>query len=952
MTKLPPSLHEALCSRQDGPVRDSFPTEGEYAFPVGVDGEPFLAPLWVARTDTRMWVVAAIDEHLYIQCIDGSTPPTLHTGWTKDTLIAGPWKLPLKKRFRALGQEVCSQWLAPEPLVPERPSPAPCFGAAAKGGKNLPPWVDQIPGEPTERWLLGLETGALVPFHRQNGTIERTPLWVLISDQRAVESAHSSSASLHLRVLSHPLKKKGKHRKTRLHYGRRTLSVRGDAESFIHQAIQLVPTSGSARWESAIYWAIQQGRLARAVKLCVEHHTLYNQLTPAHALTALALEQGHTAASIVGRLFGSEKAKHIQETLQQWNEVLAGRKTPLQEIATGLALELSSACGLHDLPPAGKPPGVPWPPTSPRQTFTIALLQHHRADEAIVWWERDTDDPLEALWVATILHHSEVSPSGKATAWKRAARLEWAANRQIEAVKALEHGLTCEPDPSHWWLRGIWARHLRAEKDVVRAWTQAMTLDPTGTMGLEQITETEDCLFLGRMARESHKLPIATQALQRAVKQAPHLWQAHEELIAVLKQAASDPAATAAACQYAAECLDKGIVKDESPDRWILKMEETLHWSAANRKQESVQALRAGLETHFLDEAAWRQVGQLHADALPSPHNGWYRHLCRVMLGTSAPKGQALEPTPLTPERLDALHPGGVGWLAQISTSLPQPEVPSFEELTRGLDSLREARQDEIHTQLLRVSKTLSLSPPAAFVFRGKGAIGVSVWPSSPSVLILGWQHLDEGPRRWSAEEAVFSLAAELAHLACEHPVLAFDQNLLGTGQSVYQAFGSYAGTAETLVDILTLLPGLDQARKIQTLLKLSRGVFKARSTVDKGVGLVSPVLKKLGGENTPRSSALTREGLSGAALQFRLQADRVGLCVCGSLHAAVCAILKGSSASFEALSAYHEHGLFALLLAEPEECLLTKEEQFRLTGLISFAATRLPYVDAHHSSA
>jgi len=98
-----------------------------------------------------------------------------------------------------------------------------------------------------------------------------------------------------------------------------------------------------------------------------------------------------------------------------------------------------------------------------------------------------------------------------------------------------------------------------------------------------------------------------------------------------------------------------------------------------------------------------------------------------------------------------------------------------------------------------------------------------------------------------NATELKFLLGVELAHLRCNHPLLNVDESLLGTGKSAYQVFGGFAGTAETVVDLLTLIPGLDQVRKLQTVLKLSRGVFKARSAVDKGVALASPVLGYFG---------------------------------------------------------------------------------------------------------
>ncbi|MBW1881133.1 MAG: hypothetical protein JRJ84_22495, partial [Deltaproteobacteria bacterium] len=143
----------------------------------------------------------------------------------------------------------------------------------------------------------------------------------------------------------------------------------------------------------------------------------------------------------------------------------------------------------------------------------------------------------------------------------------------------------------------------------------------------------------------------------------------------------------------------------------------------------------------------------------------------------------------------------------------------------------------------------------------------------------------------------------------------------------------------------VTLLPGIDQVAKLQSVIKLSRKLFKARGAVDKvsGVGgWVGGWFRKKGDDEAP---SLAREGLRGAALQFRLQADRVALLVTGNARAAVDAILRSSSHALPLVDRVWEEGLAAVLAAQPEdsEHTLAPDEALRITMLLEFAAERRP---------
>ena len=201
-----------------------------------------------------------------------------------------------------------------------------------------------------------------------------------------------------------------------------------------------------------------------------------------------------------------------------------------------------------------------------------------------------------------------------------------------------------------------------------------------------------------------------------------------------------------------------------------------------------------------------------------------------------------MAPPVLGSEEVDGLHPGGSDWLARLRRSLDPPEPPAHHEVVRGLGPLSET--SESATSLLHeVCDRLGLPRTDAYVYRGEGSWGVSAWPTRPPVLLVGFEHLKDGPRQADDGAMRFMLAVELAHLRCGHPLVELDDGFVGTSRSMYAAFGRFATPAENLVDLLLLLPGIDQAQKIQRVVRLSRRVFAARAAIDKATELAQPLL-------------------------------------------------------------------------------------------------------------
>ena len=251
---------------------------------------------------------------------------------------------------------------------------------------------------------------------------------------------------------------------------------------------------------------------------------------------------------------------------------------------------------------------------------------------------------------------------------------------------------------------------------------------------------------------------------------------------------------------------------------------------------------------------------------------------------------------------------------------------------------LREDRHPEVWSTVQSLSARLGIPPPDLYLFRGEGAWGAASWPVEPPVVLLGHDHLVDGPRRLAPAALEFLLAVELAHLSCKHPMLSFDATTVNATKSAYSVFGGYAGHAETVVDLVTLVPGVDQVAKLQQVIRLSRKVFAARGAADKLTSVAFPVLDWLGVAKGETTDGVGREGLQGAAMQMRLQADRAALLLCGDARAAVDAILQSSSDAVKLRMGVLNQGLLPLMEEGPPS-RLAADEILRLTALVEFSA-------------
>ncbi len=385
---------------------------------------------------------------------------------------------------------------------------------------------------------------------------------------------------------------------------------------------------------------------------------------------------------------------------------------------------------------------------------------------------------------------------------------------------------------------------------------------------------------------------------------------------------------------------DNGALRDPDRSRWTISASLATELLAADQPDAALDALKDAVAVDCLHPEAWRAALDVDDAPLPEPLRGWWRHVAAVLAGdTPVPPERA--PTTLSREALDALHPGGAGWLDSLRHAVDTTAPPERATLVRGLDRVEATRAAWVADCVSAIAERLGMEPPPTYLFRGDDAYGASGWPTEPPVLLVGALHFVEGDRAVDRQALAFPIAVEMAHLACGHPVLAFGHGLVGTGRSVYQVFGRFAGTAEVVVDVLTLVPGVDQLTKLQTVVGLARKVFTTKGTLDKASGLAGPVLKRLGLVTDGEGGHAGREALAGAALQFRMQADRAALLATGDLEAAVRGVLWTSTRSSGLAERVREEGLASLLAGDTDgDDALSAADALRLSALVAFAAT------------
>ncbi|MCB9677313.1 MAG: hypothetical protein H6737_19535 [Alphaproteobacteria bacterium] len=895
-------------------------TAGQVPF-TGDDGEEKLASIWFVVCRTRCWLVAATNDH---QWSVGDTDVDLDKGWTWDAVRVGAWSTPLRSGTRGQAAQLLKQWRlsdrggssVPAPTADDPGTRAP----VAAGAQNVPEWLaTDIRSDPEARWLFAFETDREHAFVARNGTLVRAPLWFAVSD-RAVVVVAQGPVEPFVREVRPPveLKKRATARDLLIADGWELPGALVDRMTPL--AHELANASPGDRWEVAVRQALDASEPDRAVALVREAFVLGRHAPCWSWIGLLAFERDPLAATGAAlHALEAQPDADLRAMALAWAHRRATARSATALMPAGL---------LADCPVPPRPEGLPWPPDGPIEVWACAGILAGRVDDGLAAWASRGDSP--RVQQARAATEAAAGADDAWRSWWTTAR-EWRGRDAEAATAAVERAITLAPDPAELhWRAGAW--HLEDGDDPTDHWRVALPALPPAD--LEQPADAWRRAANLAEAEEAWEAAAACFAKVRALDPEERATLVREaelledrldrlpEAVDVLRELAS---------------RTERVVEPDPP-RWRVWTEIARTVGLLDAREdradhpEVLAALKEAVRGDFLVPEAYDEALAISEGMVAEPQRAWWRHVRSALAGGD--DGAARTPVrSLKGEALDALHPGGVGWLERARQSLDTSDPPPVADLTRGLERVQPAKWPQMSAAISSLSEALGIEPPATYLFRGDGAWGLSAWPTEPPLVLVGHDHLeDEHPMGMHREALAFALAVELVHLAARHPLLAFDGGLVGTSRSVYQAFGRYAGAAETVMDVVTLLPGVDQIAKIQTIIKLSRRVFTARSVVDKTTGFAETGMSLLGWGSDPEQSVGRR--FQGAAIQFRIQADRAALLLTGDLHGAIEAILLGQPGKRLQLEKARSEGLVAVIRQ------LDEDTAMRLASLLEYAAT------------
>ncbi len=261
------------------------------------------------------------------------------------------------------------------------------------------------------------------------------------------------------------------------------------------------------------------------------------------------------------------------------------------------------------------------------------------------------------------------------------------------------------------------------------------------------------------------------------------------------------------------------------------------------------------------------------------------------LIGDSGARESVRRDVPLSEDELNHLlsHPLAreespfTTKLQALLASVPTPDHGVLKDYCERLEATGNATAEGA---LEDASRVLGVPRVSAYVSRGNKSIGVRAYEDGSPFVLIGGQHLEEGPYRMTASELRFALGAELGHVRFGHTPV--------TSSEVWA--GALNKTREGVDFAFTFLPLLKgyklAGRMSQALSKvpapavrqLLSGVERLRARINK---------TKLP-EDDPAEAALSRinEELITAHRVMQLTADRAGLLVSADLQASIRAML------------------------------------------------------------
>lgn len=1004
---LPPLVRAALAARGSGEPTEAVRTRREVAFP-SLSGEPRLAWMWLVRSPGQLWLVAAHEPTplgLASDVAVGIGNPaeaSLHRTLGRDAVVVGGVHAEVSREVAVLVEGLLGRFRSDaggpsfgyDPRFSE-PAPedegdrtetamdeteATSRGLVPGAGPFAKGWVEAAGSDPRDPWLLAAATRTETCLP---GYVRDVPRSVAVggSARRVRVALLGEGPRGHL-DLQIPLKLVETWTGSRLEAeGLRLEAPLLEGRDFARLANMSSAPAG-ARYAVMASARLDEGAWEEALQVLEHAVEGGHEDDLAEPLARVALAAGDTTRAVAhlkrmleGTAGATRAERPAEDALAEAGEPARPPARGLEGVTflasaprrplSGAPRERAARLLTKTKTPAAAPLlGAPWPPEGPEEVFAAAALSVLGAEAARPPLDRIPDRTRALRWIARV--------EDTAPAWRAAALACWRDGLANEARDALARSQAEEPRLDDAWLDFQWAaaRHAGVELDrkteVDRALERALALDPDATHAA-RVLDVDDIEAAARLAekqghpsaatlvdlsdrhRPESPIPdrIARARRLRDVGGAPV--QAGRMLLRIADAIAAIEARTSRSGRGEPPQPEAPAL----PEVGTLRLEAASAFAKAGAGDEALEAARAAVREDFLRAEVLFEAASLEGVPVGDEERAWWRHLASV-LDPSLLSAHGLPDRAvagfgplerLDARALDALHPGGRDWLSELRTRISIPALPPRDQLIRGLERLEGHSFREVFEMVRELCGALGIDPVPTYIYRGDDAVGFSGWPTIPPTLLIGAEHLEPGPRALDAAALRFALAVELAHIAAGHPVLAFDDTLLGTSKSVYQAFGRFAGQAETVVDLLTLIPGIDQLAKLQRLLKMSRRVFVLRSAVDKAHGLARPLLARILPRRSDPQRGIGRARLRGAALQLRVQSDRAALRLVGDVGAATRAILATGSAPSPRLRALESHGLARLLASPGDEGFdaLSADEAFRVVALFEDAARSGP---------
>jgi hypothetical protein len=469
---------------------------------------------------------------------------------------------------------------------------------------------------------------------------------------------------------------------------------------------------------------------------------------------------------------------------------------------------------------------------------------------------------------------------------------------------------------------GAATRMLEGERggERIAGWARAWGLDAAEQRAFVRLLRAE-------VGHDAALLPLHRQAWAEARPGASGvaLARIHRDLAEHLLAAGEADSARARAESALAELspvsLDDLVAPSDGED-------DALH-AAHSVRVDLIEIAGAARGHEELDAASIEELARLQP--LEPPR---IQALIRVAEGDLAERASRVAellddigaPSPWSPRPLRPLPPalregtlqhaaarGGVGvdrvqrWLAR------EVEAPDYSAIREFAERIDEGSHPDVVAALQDASLVLGQEAVVeAYVSRGARVSGVRACEGPPPFLLVGHEHLREGPLHLAPGELRFAVGAEVAHLRLGHARL--------TAQSVWdKVFEEGPTFLSMLADFAPFIPvrGAAIAKGLQLARLIPTGKRKASGGGDLAVAWGDLLV---------------------ACRVMQLSADRAGLLLAGDLKASVRGMLLTTPAGREVLGRASRHGLrWALHRQDADGEPVPTQLALRVAALLAF---------------